>query len=81
MLVLDVPSGTLKVTEELWLGARGAKRFMAWGRLDEFLTAVLPAKDLRTVIRVKDVAWLADAQQGRRGPLAAARGAQRDRLP
>ncbi len=60
VLVLDIPSGTLKVTEELWLGARGAKRFMAWGRFDAFLTAVLPAKDLRTVIRVKGVAGASD---------------------
>ena len=60
VLVLDVPSGTFKVTEELWLGARGAKRVMAWGRFDEFLTAVLPAKDLRSLIRVKGVAGQSD---------------------
>jgi hypothetical protein len=55
VLVLDVPPDTLKVSRELWLGMT-AKRFMAWGAFDEFITAILPAKDLRAIIRVKGVA-------------------------
>jgi hypothetical protein len=63
VLVLDVPpemSDTLKFTEELWLGMGNAKRFMAWGKFDTFITAVLPAKELRALIRLKGVASAGD---------------------
>jgi hypothetical protein len=30
---------------------REARRFILWGRFDDFITAVLPAKDLRTRLR------------------------------
>jgi len=59
VLILDVPTATmdtLKFTEELWPEVRGAKRFLAWGRFDAFITATLPAKELRALIRVKGVA-------------------------
>src|SRR6266542_4876550 len=59
VLVLDAPEDGLKFTEELWLGMT-AKRFMAWGKFDKFITAVLPAKDLRAVIRVEGVAGASD---------------------
>lgn len=63
VLVLDVPTEVIdgrKFTEELWLGMGRAKRFMAWGRFDEFITAVLAAKELRALVRVKGVASLGD---------------------
>jgi hypothetical protein len=63
VLILDVPTGTLdthKVTEELWPEMRGARRFMAWGKFDEFITAILPAKELRALIRMKGVAASSD---------------------
>jgi hypothetical protein len=63
VLVLDVPAATLdslKFTEELWSEMRGAKRFMAWGKFDEFITAILPAKELRSLIRMKGVASSGD---------------------
>lgn len=47
VLILDAPPDTLKFTKELWLGVQGASRFMAWGKFDQFITAILPAKDLR----------------------------------
>ena len=59
VLVLDTAEDGLKFTEELWLGMT-AKRFMAWGRFDKFITAVLPAKELRALIRVKGVACSSD---------------------
>ena len=59
VLVLDAPEDGLKFTEELWLGMT-AKRFMAWGKFDKFITAVLPAKELRALIRVKGVAGSSD---------------------
>jgi hypothetical protein len=42
--------GPAKVTQEHWL-RRDAKRFMIWGRFDQFITAVIPAKNLRTRLR------------------------------
>ena len=59
LLVLDAPEDGLKFTEELWLGMT-AKRFMAWGKFDRFITAFLPAKELRSLIRVKGVAGSSD---------------------
>ena len=57
VLVLDVPAEGMgmRVTEELWLRVP-AKRFMVWGKFDSFIVGVLPAKDLRAVIRRKGVA-------------------------
>jgi hypothetical protein len=66
VLVLDVPTemlDTFKFTEELWLGMGNAKRFMAWGKFDKFIAAVVPAKELRAVIRVKGVAGASDADK------------------
>jgi hypothetical protein len=63
VLVLDVPAEALdarKFSEELWLGMGSAKRFMAWGKFDKFITTMLPAKELRAFIRVKGVAGAAD---------------------
>jgi hypothetical protein len=37
-----------------------AKRFMAWGKFDKFITGALPAKELRALIRVKGVAGASD---------------------
>src|SRR5574341_820498 len=59
VLVLEVPSDTPRFTEELWLAVR-AKRFIAWGKFDEFLVAALPAKELRALFRVKGVAGESD---------------------
>ncbi len=59
VLVVDVAPDTLKLTQELWLGMP-AKRFMAWGKFDTFIAAVLPAKELRALIRVKGVASASD---------------------
>jgi len=43
----------VKLSQELWLGVPDAKRFMLWGRFDQVLTAVIPAKDLRTQLRLR----------------------------
>lgn len=63
VLVLDVPIevlNTRKFSEELWLGMGGAKRFIGWGKFDRFITTVVPAKELRAVIRVKGMAAYGD---------------------
>jgi hypothetical protein len=39
-----------RVTKELWLD-RHSQRFMMWGRFDDLITAVFPAKDLRARLR------------------------------
>lgn len=56
VLVLDVPDEAMEpgggVTEELWtMTGHGPKRFMVWGRFDEWLVATYEAKDLRTRLR------------------------------
>ena len=56
VLVVDIdPDERLdsaKLTQEFWF-VRDAKRFMIWGRFDQFVTAVIPAKDLRTQLRLR----------------------------
>lgn len=61
VLVLDVAkeSPGPKVTEELWLGVK-AKRFMVWGKFDELIVGIIPAKELRAPIRRKGVAASSD---------------------
>jgi hypothetical protein len=54
VIVLDAPAEVIdarKLSEGLWIGMGSAKRFMAWGKFDKFITAILPAKDLRAPIR------------------------------
>ncbi len=62
VIVLYIQPDKLRLTQEFWLGMR-AKRFKAWGKFDAFITAVLPAKDLRALIRVKGVANAGDEYQ------------------
>ncbi len=57
MLVVAIPPGAgPRVSEELWLpDGSGPRRFMVWGRFDEFIVAEILAKELRAVIRKKGV--------------------------
>jgi len=63
VLVLEVPEDTdpeiacgVRLTEELYsLKRNGPRRFMIWGRFDEFLVVEIPAKELRAQIRKKGV--------------------------
>jgi hypothetical protein len=59
VLVLDVPAGHRRLSEELWL-VSSAKRFMFWGAFDDFLVAELPAKELRAHVRRKGVVAASD---------------------
>jgi hypothetical protein len=56
VLVVDIDpddrGSSTKLTQEFWF-VRDAKRFMLWGRFDQFLTAVIPAKDLRAQLRLR----------------------------
>jgi hypothetical protein len=56
VLVVDIDPGehlaSAKLTQEFWF-VRDAKRFMLWGRFDQFITAIIPAKDLRTQVRLR----------------------------
>ena len=60
VLVLEVPLGLPRVSEELWL-VSDAKRFMVWGAFDDFIVAELPAKELRAHVRRKGVVAESDA--------------------
>jgi hypothetical protein len=59
VLVLDVPVGAPRVSEELWLNS-SAKRFMIWGGFDAFIVAQLVAKDLRAQVRQTGVVAASD---------------------
>jgi hypothetical protein len=62
LLVLDVPAAAAtKATEELWLGVK-AKRLMVWGRFDDYIVAVLEAKELRAAVRRKTLYGRADLE-------------------
>ena len=59
VLVLDVPAGHRRVSEELWMES-GPRRFMLWGTFDDFLVAELSAKELRAHVRRKGVVAASD---------------------
>ena len=57
LIVVDInvdedEPGPMRVTKELWLD-RQASRFMIWGHFDDVITTVLPAKNLRTRLRLE----------------------------
>jgi hypothetical protein len=62
VLVLDVPPGWPRVSEELWL-VSGPKRFMIWGAFDDFIVAELAAKELRAHVRRKGVVATSDGEK------------------
>ncbi len=64
VLVLDVPRDAACVSEELWLVAGSAKRFVIWGRFDAFVIATIPAKELRAEVRRAGVVTLPDDDKG-----------------
>lgn len=68
LLVVEIAEGddvtSARVTPELWLGVE-AKRLMVWGKFDAFVTAVLPAKDLRARIRREGLRNATDAAKAR----------------
>jgi hypothetical protein len=57
VLVVDVPVGSVRVSEELWL-EQSAKRYGVWGRFDEYIVAQIPAKELRAEVRRKGIVTL-----------------------
>lgn len=64
VLVLDLPDAArLRVTEELWLNGP-ARRFMLWGAFDRWLTAAIPAKDLRAEVRREGIVRLPPEDKG-----------------
>src|SRR5688572_20185742 len=64
LVVLDTPTdGRVRVREEDWPDTR-ARRLMVWGRFDEWIAAVVPAKDLRAIVRAKGYAALSDSDKG-----------------
>ena len=62
VLVLDIPEevAEVRVRKQLWLNDK-AERLMAWGRFDEYIVAILPAKELRRRIRAKGMGAMPDS--------------------
>jgi hypothetical protein len=54
VLVLEVPEGSLRISEEFWPNAK-ARRLMVWGRFDNCIVATFPAKELRAPVRRKGI--------------------------
>jgi hypothetical protein len=69
VLVVDIDPNvhlaSARLTQEFWF-VDDAKRFMLWGRFDQFLAAIIPAKDLRAQIRLRG---LRNARDDAKAPL------------
>jgi hypothetical protein len=61
VLVLDFPDdkAEMRVSKELWLGA-GAERLMVWGKFDDYIVGMIPAKELRKMVRAKGMGAMPD---------------------
>jgi hypothetical protein len=62
VLVLDVPDEVAEVRfrKQLWLNDK-AERLMLWGRFDDYIVGILPAKELRRRIRAKGMGAMPDS--------------------
>ena|SRR5205809_686868 len=62
VLVLDIPDDKAEVCvrEELWLNDK-AKRLMVWGRFDNYIVGIIPAKELRGRVRAKGMGAMPDS--------------------
>ncbi len=67
VLVVDVPEEDgSRAREALWsLDGTGPKRFILYGRFDQFLVAEIPATELRSRIRKKGIVTLPDSDKDR----------------
>ena len=54
VLVVDVSADERRLTREDWL-CSDAKRYMVWGHFDDLIKAEVPAKELRSRLRVKGI--------------------------
>jgi hypothetical protein len=61
-LVLDIPEemAEVRVRKQFWLDDK-AERLMVWGRFDDYIAAILPAKELRARVRAKGMAAMPDS--------------------
>lgn len=60
-LVLDVPDNEdeMRVRKALWLNDH-AERLMVFGPFDQYIVGIIPAKELRKIIRGKGMAAMSD---------------------
>ena len=54
VLVLEIPDEVVevRVRKQFWLNDK-AENLMVWGRFDDYIMAILPAKELRARVRTK----------------------------
>lgn len=64
VLVLDIPDDKahVRVSKELWLDKR-AERWMVWGRFDDHIIGIIPAKELRRRISGKGMRAMPDSDK------------------
>jgi len=62
VMVLDIPDdkAEMRVSKELWLNA-AAERLMVWGKFDDYIVGVIPAKELRRMVRAKGMGAMPDS--------------------
>lgn len=61
ILVLDLPDemAEKQVRKELWLDDR-AERLIVWGKFDDHLVGIIPAQELRKIVRSQGMAAMSD---------------------
>jgi hypothetical protein len=66
LLVVDLPEekNGVRLHEALW-AYQGARRFQILGKFDQYISAALPAKELRKVVRAKGIVTLPDGDKSR----------------
>ncbi|MBZ5499048.1 MAG: hypothetical protein LAP85_21835 [Acidobacteriia bacterium] len=62
VLVLDIPDemAEVRVRKQLWLNDK-AERLTVWGRFDNYIVGILPAKELRWRVRAKGIGAMPDS--------------------
>jgi hypothetical protein len=62
VLVLDIPDDktNVRVSRELWLNEK-AERLMVWGKFDDCIVGIIPAKELRRRVRAKGMGAMPDS--------------------
>jgi hypothetical protein len=62
VLVLDIPDDkpAVRVSRALWLDEK-AERLMVWGKFDDYMVGMIPAKELRRRVRAKGMGAMPDS--------------------
>jgi hypothetical protein len=64
ILVLDIPDeeAEMRVSKEFWFDRR-AKRLMIWRKFDDYIVGIIPARELRKIVRAKGMAAMSETDR------------------